>query len=81
MHKDKPPGIFDLADRSARHSVGLGLASGVLLSVLVQTGIGIWRADSGLIRARGTVQDAEKAMTSHRTPGTPPPPPPDAVKY
>lgn len=34
MHKDKPPGIFDLADRSLGYVVGFGLVTGFLLSII-----------------------------------------------
>ena len=35
VHKDKPPGLFDIADRPARYVVWLGLGTGFALSVLV----------------------------------------------
>lgn len=81
MHKDKPPGLFDLAERSVQHAIWLGLASGVLLSVLVQAGLLVSKIESGSGRPRASAQEAHRAMTAHKTPGTPPPAPTAAVKY
>jgi hypothetical protein len=39
MHKDKPPGIFDLGDRSMRYAAGFCFVVGFLVSVLVRVGI------------------------------------------
>ena len=46
MHKDKPPGIFDFAERSIRHLIGFWLIAGFLLSILVHFGLLLWRADA-----------------------------------
>ncbi len=35
MHKDKPPGPFNIADRPVQYVVWLGLGAGFALSVLV----------------------------------------------
>lgn len=35
MHKDKPPGPFDIANRSAGYVIWLGLGTGFALSILV----------------------------------------------
>jgi hypothetical protein len=39
MHKDKPPGIFDLGDRSMRYAAGFCFVVGFLVSVLVRIGV------------------------------------------
>jgi hypothetical protein len=39
MHKDKPPGIFDLNERSLRYAVGFCFVVGFVLSVLVRIGL------------------------------------------
>ena len=39
MHKDKPPGIFDLSERSMRYAAGFCFVVGFLISVLVRIGI------------------------------------------
>ena len=36
MHKDKPPGIFDLSERSMRYAAGFFFVVGFLISVLVR---------------------------------------------
>lgn len=39
MHKDKPPGIFDLTERSMRYAAGFCFVVGFVLSVLVRIGV------------------------------------------
>jgi hypothetical protein len=39
MHRDKPPGIFNLTDRSARYAAGLCFIAGFVLSILVRVGV------------------------------------------
>jgi hypothetical protein len=41
MHKDKPPGIFDLGDRSMRYAAGFCFVVGFLLSVLVRVAVAL----------------------------------------
>jgi hypothetical protein len=36
MHKDKPPGIFDLTERSVRYAAGFCFVVGFFLSVVVR---------------------------------------------
>lgn len=43
MHKDKPPGIFDLSERSMRYAAGFCFVVGFLASVLVRMGIALAR--------------------------------------
>ena len=35
MHRDKPPGVFNIVDRPVGHVVRLGLLTGFVVSVLV----------------------------------------------
>jgi hypothetical protein len=39
VHKDKPPGIFDLSDRSLKYSAGFSFVVGFVLSVIVRIGM------------------------------------------
>lgn len=39
MHKDKPPGIFDLSERSLRYAAGFCFVVGFVVSVIVRIGI------------------------------------------
>ncbi|HKP92502.1 MAG TPA: hypothetical protein VJS88_01295 [Chthoniobacterales bacterium] len=39
MHKDKPPGVFDLGDRSLRYAAGFCFVVGFVVSVIVRIGI------------------------------------------
>jgi hypothetical protein len=36
MHKDKPPGIFDLTERSMHYAAGFCFVVGFLISVIVR---------------------------------------------
>lgn len=38
MHKDKPPGIFDLSERSIQYAAGFCFIVGFVLSVIVRIG-------------------------------------------
>ena len=39
MHKDKPPGIFDLTERSMRYAAGFCFVVGFFVSVIVRIGV------------------------------------------
>jgi hypothetical protein len=39
MHKDKPPGIFDLTERSMRYAAGFCFVVGFIVSVIVRIGV------------------------------------------
>ena len=39
MHKDKPPGIFDLTERSMRYAAGFCFVVGFVVSVLLRIGV------------------------------------------
>jgi len=36
VHKDKPPGIFDLSERSVQYAAGFCFVAGLVLSVIVR---------------------------------------------
>ena len=82
MHKDKPPGPFDFAERSIRYLVGFWLIAGLALSLLVHTGMLIWRADD-LGPSKPNPEALETATAAQRAAaGKPPPPdPPPSVRY
>ena len=39
VHRDKPPGIFDLGERSMRYAAGFCFVAGFVISVLVRIGV------------------------------------------
>jgi hypothetical protein len=39
VHKDKPPGIFDLSERSMRYAAGFCFVVGFVISVIVRIGV------------------------------------------
>lgn len=39
MHKDKPPGIFDLSERSMRYAAGFCFVLGFVISLIVRIAI------------------------------------------
>ena len=43
VHKDKPPGIFDLSERSMRYAAGFCFVVGFVVSVLVRIGVALAR--------------------------------------
>jgi hypothetical protein len=43
VHKDKPPGIFDLGERSMRYAAGFCFFVGFLASVIVRIGVALAR--------------------------------------
>jgi hypothetical protein len=81
MHKDKPPGLFDFAERSVRYLVGFWFAAGLVLSLIVHTGILITRADAKGSGAKETPETLEAKAISHRPAGAPTQPPTSAVRY
>jgi hypothetical protein len=46
MHKDKPPGIFDLSERSMRYAAGFCFVVGFVVSVIVRVAIVLAREHS-----------------------------------
>jgi hypothetical protein len=39
MHKDKPPGIFDLGERSMRYAAGFCFVVGFFVSIIIRIGV------------------------------------------
>lgn len=78
MHKDKPPGLFDFAQRSVRYLVGFWLTAGFLLSLFVRVGMLIWHLDS-VGGARNPEDTLETATAPVRKPSAPPADP--SVRY
>ena len=69
MHKNKPPGLFDFAERSIRYLVGFWFIAGLVLSLLVHTGMVIRRADAkgpGLQRNPDLLKPRRRLETCHR---------------
>ena len=79
MHKDKPPGLFDFAERSIRYLIGFWFIAGLSLSILVRTGILIRRDDKGSAQRNPDALEAEAMARKPATATTPPPT--DAVRY
>jgi hypothetical protein len=46
MHKDKPPGLLDFAERGVRYLAGFWFITGLVLSILVRTAMLIMGDDS-----------------------------------
>lgn len=79
MHKDKPPGLFDFAERSIRYLVGFWFTAGLILSVIVHTGMLVWRADAKVLKQ--SPETLEVKASAHKPASATNPPAPDAVKY
>jgi hypothetical protein len=79
MHKDKPPGIFDFAERSIGHLVGICFGAGFLLSIFVHVGMSVWRDNAKEETGLRDQAELESATAGVRK-ATPPPTAP-AVKY
>ena len=79
MHKDKPPGLFDLAERSVRYLIGFWFTAGLVLSILVHTTVLVWRADA----EPGLKQNAEslEVKASAHKPASASTPAAPAVKF
>jgi len=82
MHKDPRPGIFDFAARSLRYIIGLGLLTGIILSIFVYVAVFVWRADRGASDPpKANAGELENSMTARRKIPTPTPAPAAAVRY
>jgi hypothetical protein len=79
MHKNKPPGLFDFAERSIRYLIGFWFVVGLSLSILVRTGILIRRDDKGDARRNPDALEAEAMARKPATASTPPQV--EAVRY
>ena len=67
MHKDKPPGIFDFAERSLRYLMGFWFVAGILLSLLVRVGLLVTRVDASDAPSSSEIS-LEKATEPARKP-------------
>jgi len=83
MHKDRPPGPFDFAERSIRYLVGFWLATGLVLSILVHTGMLVWQADGKGPASKPNPEALEAATAARRAAASKSSPPeaPAAVRY
>jgi hypothetical protein len=81
MHKDRPPGLFDFAERSIRYLVGFWFTTGLVLSIIAHTGLLVWRADAKGMGGRQNAEALEVKAASHKPPSATTPPPTDSVKY
>jgi hypothetical protein len=64
MHKDKPPGVFEFSARPVQHAVTLGLATGVVLSILAYVGMTLWGADASARHAEPAGAESLEQSTS-----------------
>jgi hypothetical protein len=79
VHRDKPLGLFDFAERSIRYLVGFWFIAGLSLSILVRTGILIWRDDQS--GPKRNPEALEAAATARKPASATTPPPSAAVRY
>jgi hypothetical protein len=78
MHKDKPPGLFDFAERSIRYLIGFWLVAGFLLSLVLHLSMLVWRGDSQATQGK-TEEVLETSTAPVRKSSSPPADP--SVKY
>ncbi len=81
VHKDKRPGVFDFAERSIRYLVGFWFTAGLALSILVHTGMLVWRADDKGPGAKRNPEALEAKTTARKPASATTPPPSAAVRY
>jgi hypothetical protein len=77
MHKDKPPGVFDFAQRSVRYLVGFWLTTGFVLSLFTRVGVLVWHLEAG--GTHNSEDTLETATAPVRKPTAPPADP--TVRY
>jgi hypothetical protein len=83
MHRDKPPGPFDFAERSIRYLVGFWVTTGLVLSILVHTAMLVWRADRKGPASKPNAETLEAATAARRAAASKSSPPeaPAAIRY
>ncbi|MEY2563125.1 MAG: hypothetical protein QOH88_1318 [Verrucomicrobiota bacterium] len=80
MHKDKPPGLFDFAERGVRYLAGFWFVTGLVLSMLVRTAILIMGDTSSDANSRSP--DRLEAEAQERKPAAAATEaPPSSVRY
>lgn len=80
MHKDRPPGLLDFAERSLHYLIGFWFTVGLLLSVIVHTVILVWQ-DSKRVGPERSAETLEAKALSHKPASANSPPPDPAVRY
>jgi hypothetical protein len=81
MHKDKPPGLFDFAERRNGYLIGFFFTTGLVLSILVRTTLLVIRDNAGASNARKNADALEAAAAARKPAGVQPPESPPAVRY
>jgi hypothetical protein len=83
MHKDKPPGLFDFAERGVRYLVGFWFTTGLVLSILVRTAILVMgdNASNATTQSADRLEAEAVARRAARDPNKAQPPAPEAVRY
>jgi hypothetical protein len=71
MHKDKPLGIFDFAERSIWHLISLGAGVGFLLGIFAYVAISVWRVDNSEGARPRDKDGLESATAALRKPSPP----------
>ncbi len=80
MHKDKPPGLFDFAERGVRYLAGFWFITGLVLSMLARTAMLVMGDNSSEAKSRSP--DRLEAEAQARKPATAPTEaPPPSVRY
>jgi len=80
VHKERPPGLFDFSERSVQYFIGFWLAAGLVLSVIVHTGLLVWR-DFRRESPERNPTSLEASALSHKPASAKTPPPAEAVRY
>ena len=80
VHKDRPLGLLDFAERSIRYLVGFWITAGLILSVLVHTAILVWR-DGKRFEVKRSADALEAEALARKPASAKTPPPSAAVRY
>ena len=80
VHKDRPPGLLDFAERSIRYLVGFWFTAGLIVSVLVHTTILVWR-DTKRPEVKLSPEALEAQALARKPASAKTPPPAAAVRY
>lgn len=80
MHKVRPPGLLEFAQRSVHYVIGFWFVAGLILSVIAHTAILVWRD----VRRPNPERDPtalEATTLAHKPASAKTPPPAAAVRY